>query len=99
MSLPNQGDQEPASFITAYDFPGGQIQRAVVYINNMPHHAYRLYRAYGSEQWWAPVKSNPAEAAVKLAYGRDSFGGRMKTAQEVWDTMLPYLDPIPQLDG
>ena len=95
MSLPNENS---TSYITTHDFPGGQIQVAVVKMENgMVVHAYRPYRAHGGDQWYAPVKTAPAEAATKLAYGRDAFAGRQKTAEEVWNNMLPYLEPIPQL--
>ena len=95
MSLPSENS---SSFITAHNFPGGQIQVAVVKMETgMVVHAYRLYRAHGSDQWYAPIKTAPAEAATKLAYGRDQFSGRQKTADEVWNNMLPYLEPIPEL--
>jgi len=60
---------------------------------------YRLHRAHGYDQWYAPIKTASAEAAIKLAYGREKIGGRAKTAGEVWNDMLPFLDPIPKLDG
>ena len=85
------------SHIVTHSFPGGEIQVAVVHIDGMVHHAYRYNRAHGSDQWYAPVASNAAESAVKLAYGREKIMGRQKTAKEVWDDMLPYLVPIPQM--
>jgi hypothetical protein len=95
MSLPNEN---PPSFINNHNFPGGRIQVAVVFIDGIVYHAYRLYRAYGSDQWYAPIAGNSAEAATKLAYGRGKIMGREKTALEVWSDMLPYLVPIPMLD-
>jgi hypothetical protein len=93
MSSPN----EITSFVNTYKFPGGQIQVAVVPFNGMVVHAYRLRCADASDQWFAPIKAAGAEAATKLAYGRDKVGGRQKTAQDVWNEMLSYLEPIPQL--
>ena len=94
MSSPN----EITFFINTHNFPGGQIQVAVVPFNGMVVHAYRLRCPHGNDQWFAPIKTAAAEAATKLAYGRDRVGGRQKTAQEVWNEMLSYLEPIPQLE-
>lgn len=88
--------KNPKSFVTPYNFLGGTIQVACVFIDNMVVHAYRLHRAHGSDQWFAPVKTDMAGAATRLAYGRDTFRGKQKTAAEVWEEMLPYLEPIPQ---
>lgn len=89
---------EITSFVITHNFPGGQIQVAVVPFNGMVVHAYRLRCLHGSDQWFAPIKTAAAEAATKLAYGRDKVGGRQKTALQVWNEMLSYLEAIPQLE-
>lgn len=81
-----------------HPFPGGEIQVAILKMDGMVYHAYRYFRAHGSDQWFAPSKIDPAGAATKLAYGKGAkIDGRPKTAAEVWNDMLPYLVPIPQL--
>ena len=94
MSPPN----EITSFVSTHIFSDGQIQVAVVPFNGMVVHAYRLRCPHSSDQWFAPIKTAAAEAATKLAYGKDKVGGRQKTAAEVWNEMVSYLEPIPQLE-
>lgn len=87
--------------INIHKFPGGEIHVGVVHDEKgMVLHAYRFYRAHlKDEQWWGTKKGLSAEAAIKLAYGKEKVMGREKTAPEVWDSMMPYLEPIPKSTG
>lgn len=88
--------------VVTHEFPTGRILVAVVPMSK-DHivHAYALdtYDTRGREQqWYAPIKADAAEAAKRLAYGKgETIGGKPKTALQVWNEMLPYLEPIPKL--
>ncbi|HTF18329.1 MAG TPA: hypothetical protein VK658_09675 [Chryseolinea sp.] len=73
------------------EFEKGGILTAIVHVDAMVCHAYRLENS-DRDIWYAPTS---AEAAVRLAYGKGRIGGRYKTAREVWEEMLPHLERIP----